>query len=67
MRELLQQDRDQLEQQRQAMMDEAKNEAQSIMNVARQESANLDSKMDEIRKIIAEVSSVIDVTPPKSS
>jgi MoxR-like ATPase len=67
MRELLQQDRDQLEQQRQAMMDEAKNEAQSIRNVARQESANLDSKMDEIRKIIAEVSSVIDVTPPKSS
>jgi cysteinyl-tRNA synthetase len=67
MREQLQQDRNLLEQQRQATMERTKNEAQSIMNAAQQESDKVDKKIDELRRMIAEVSAVIEDKPDTSS
>jgi vacuolar-type H+-ATPase subunit I/STV1 len=67
MRQQLQQDRDLLEQQRQATMETTKNEARSIMNAAQQESDKVDKKINELRRMIAEVSAVIEYKPDTSS
>jgi hypothetical protein len=67
MRQQLQQDRDLLEQQRQATMETTKNEARSIMNAAQQESDKVDKKIDELRKMLAEVSSFIEENPATNS